>query len=741
MGISLSAGLWIVIGLLSITAVAACVLMIMMMLGKKAVSYATGLSFVVSILAHLALVSAWFAWYLYTELNPQAAVAAETRLGPQETAEVLEIESASDEVSPDVTDSKLEERREITELPPLERMVPEEVTPIPEPIPERTATASAESPSIDIPDSFTPPEVSAAVPEPMQSAPIVPQVIAQIPIEVETPERVARPESKVPETPLERSEIPTVSQQDDPLERSAREGTVNRIEIEPETKMATPDLNTEPDAPLPRRDETFDLSNLKGPTPSLAEAPDLGTELPSENETGKVGDSDAPDIERTKLTEPIVVAGGSLDRQRPEFPPAFPAPTAEGVGVTPPLASLNLPSVGPSAPNVLRPDFDRPMQTSESVPKTYRLRSIERRAEVARKFGGTQESEKAVENALAWLARHQDELGFWDASKYGSGRGPNADVADLNLPEDRKRTRQQSGIQADTGVSALSLLAFLAAGYTNEEGQYADNVDRAIRWLMSQQRADGFVGGASTYFAANYSHGMVTYALAEALGMQSNPDGFPELRKAVRDAVNYSISIQLSVDGGWRYSRSSTEGDMSLFGWHLMAIKSAEIAGVPIPETVRQRLIGFLRDRSLGPNKGLAAYRPGEQITPAMTAEALFCKQILGIKRDNPQSQEAASYLLQHRPRLSQWNLYYWYYGTLAMYQFGGTEWELWNSVTRDVLVDAQRNDGDLAGSWDPIGPWGPYGGRVYSTALGALCLEVYYRFLPLYEHSGQFDE
>ncbi|MFP6612556.1 MAG: hypothetical protein VB835_09625 [Pirellulales bacterium] len=34
------------------------------------------------------------------------------------------------------------------------------------------------------------------------------------------------------------------------------------------------------------------------------------------------------------------------------------------------------------------------------------------------------------------------------------------------------------------------------------------------------------------------------------------------------------------------------------------------------------------------------------------------------------------------------------------------------------------------AGSWDPKNAhWGGKGGRVYATALGALCLEVYYRY------------
>mgnify|MGYP003344403264 FL=1 len=48
----------------------------------------------------------------------------------------------------------------------------------------------------------------------------------------------------------------------------------------------------------------------------------------------------------------------------------------------------------------------------------------------------------------------------------------------------------------------------------------------------------------------------------------------------------------------------------------------------------------------------------------------------------------------------------------------------------RDVLLENQSHEGDTAGSWDPDRDrWGKAGGRVYTTALGALCLEVYYRY------------
>ena len=44
-------------------------------------------------------------------------------------------------------------------------------------------------------------------------------------------------------------------------------------------------------------------------------------------------------------------------------------------------------------------------------------------------------------------------------------------------------------------------------------------------------------------------------------------------------------------------------------------------------------------------------------------------------------------------------------------------------------------------GSWDPIDEWGTAGGRVYATALGAMTLEVYYRFIRTQQGEGFMTE
>jgi hypothetical protein len=76
-------------------------------------------------------------------------------------------------------------------------------------------------------------------------------------------------------------------------------------------------------------------------------------------------------------------------------------------------------------------------------------------------------------------------------------------------------------------------------------------------------------------------------------------------------------------------------------------------------------------------------------------------------------------------------DFYYWYYATLAMFQVGGPRWEKWNQALKTALLDKQRlnKEEDEYGSWDPLDPWAIEGGRIYSTAVNCLSMEVYYRY------------
>jgi hypothetical protein len=70
------------------------------------------------------------------------------------------------------------------------------------------------------------------------------------------------------------------------------------------------------------------------------------------------------------------------------------------------------------------------------------------------------------------------------------------------------------------------------------------------------------------------------------------------------------------------------------------------------------------------------------------------------------------------------------------MFQGGGSYWEYWNHQIRDTMVKAQLDDG----RW-PAPPKSKFESKeannyspAYFTSMGCLILEVYYRYLPIYQ-------
>jgi hypothetical protein len=356
-----------------------------------------------------------------------------------------------------------------------------------------------------------------------------------------------------------------------------------------------------------------------------------------------------------------------------------------------------------------------------------------RKHAVAR-FGGSPATESAVEAALQWLARHQEADGCWTPSKWES--------------------RVEGGdVRVRVGTTGLALLAFLGAGYTDKSGKFADNVRRAQNWLISQQKPNGgiFEKGDNGYHTSEgYNHAVAALALAEAYGMTRDA----RIGEAAQKAVDYSVNVHQEPYSGWRYN-AKKGADLSVTGWFVMQLKSAKIAGLKVDSAGFQGAQAYL-GRVSTPD-GRAGYTD-RNAKPAMTAVAMVCRQFMGTPNTDPLLDGGSAYIVKYLPAWKgdgggNWHavesearnhegttFYYWYYGTLAMFQQGGDAWNRWNAALKPVLIDNQCKGGpldgsaaDKDGSWDPIGTIDVMGGRAYTTAVGALCLEVYYRYLPMY--------
>jgi hypothetical protein len=229
-----------------------------------------------------------------------------------------------------------------------------------------------------------------------------------------------------------------------------------------------------------------------------------------------------------------------------------------------------------------------------------------------------------------------------------------------------------------------------------------------------------------------YSQAMGSAALCESYSLT----GDERLRDAAERAVRFILNAQ-TKDCGWRYAPQQ-DSDTSVTGWQILTLKSAQIAGIRIPGWSFQWTEQWLDKVRGGQEGGLYAYKPRHAITPVMTAEGWFCQMFLGAQSRTRGQNESAAYLIRNAPLWDPANrtvhLYYWYYATLSLYLSGADEFKAWNQALTKALLDGRAKQGPAAGSWDPVCQLGPRGGRIYSTAMGALCLEVYYRFLPFYK-------
>jgi Large extracellular alpha-helical protein len=622
--------------------------------------------------------------------------------------------------NPDSTFRSEWERTEIPQQRTLEEM----------PMERPMESVPLETP--EVPDRPLLPQAVADVPEQKQVPPTQMELKqADVDLPAATLPVEKRPESTAPFTTPERSSLPMVERPVEPAPANRPDSNVADIAssmlVEDRTRPDLLDTPT-PDAEL-ARSENVPVERKMAPdaapqTPTVLDRTQRMFDRPM------VPDSPAARTQpRTPVPTPDL-ADIERPRSRPGLPPAdLPVmplqrlPT-EDAGI----ASLNMPTEIPQLTRSSDP-FARPTGR-EQVPSVYKLRMEEERERALLRFGGSQESEAAVDRSLRWMASVQDPAGYWNATDYDEN-GPVL-VTSSGVP----------GRQADVGVTALAVLAFLGKLNTVDQGQYSPQVNKALRWIVDGQTTKhwgegwgstpGYLGRNATDYEAMYCHAMATFALGEAYAMSRESPQAQWLREPLELAVNFILDVQ-NVDGGWRYIKGQREGDMSIFGWQVMALKSAQAAGIYVDPERIERMKKFLLVRQLGNYGGLAGYRSKEAASAALTAEVLFCRQMLGLDHNSQESREAVQIMLANMPRRSTLNFYYWYYGTLAMHQRGGPEWETWNSTVRDLLISEQRTTGPLAGSWDPRDIWGGYGGRMYSTAIATLSLEVYYRYLPLY--------
>lgn len=352
--------------------------------------------------------------------------------------------------------------------------------------------------------------------------------------------------------------------------------------------------------------------------------------------------------------------------------------------------------------------------------------------------GGGGETEDAVLAALKWLSRHQGADGSWKITGY--------------IGECKKIQKYAAGANCspnpghedfDSGVTGLSLLAFLGAGYSHLSKDtydgicFGDVVRKGLQWMMSHQDPEGCIGSrnAQKYM---YNHTICALALSEAFGLT----GSNLFKDQAQKAVDFVIAAQ-NPGKGWRYSYKCGDNDSSVTGWAAMVLKSSEISGLTFPRTGYdgcRALFDEFTEEAYGrvgyTHKGTGkVFVPGmnEQFDhhEALTAIGVMSRIFMDKNKSDPRLTAGCDLLLRDKPKWdgNSIDFYYWYYASLALFQFdgpSGPKWKAWNEDMKTSLVKNQNtsSSGCKSGSWETIDRWSGEGGRVYCTAINALTLE-----------------
>ncbi|VTS01736.1 prenyltransferase/squalene oxidase repeat-containing protein [Tuwongella immobilis] len=275
-------------------------------------------------------------------------------------------------------------------------------------------------------------------------------------------------------------------------------------------------------------------------------------------------------------------------------------------------------------------------------------------------------------------------------------------------------------------VNGLALLSFMGRGNVPGRGRYPDVLEKGKKFLLNT--ANPQTGYLS--FSTMYEHGLATLALAEMYGMDPDPDLELKVRKAVE-----LIEKTQSPRGGWRYSPSPDNQDLSVTVMQIVALRAASNASIPVSEKVINKAVDYVRSCA-HPNGGFGYEGPGQG--PQTSAAGVLSLQLLG-KFDDKNLAPTIEYLntfpVSWNAAGCQYFYYFHYYAIQAQYQTGGKHWNEWHPKVRELFLTHQNPDGswDLPpGTAENEGVVGP--NKIYWTAMACLVLDIYLHFLPAYQ-------
>ena len=301
-------------------------------------------------------------------------------------------------------------------------------------------------------------------------------------------------------------------------------------------------------------------------------------------------------------------------------------------------------------------------------------------------------TERAIEKGLAFLSKAQIKTG---PNRGGFGTG---------------------GADGSVAISGLAGLAFLCGGSVPGRGKYGKEVQNCIDFIVRHTHKTGYIARSSNAYGNMYGHGFATLFLSQAYGMTRKKSLEDKLRAAVR-----LILYSQNKDGGWRYSPTPTDADLSITVCQIMALRGARDAGINVPDKVRDKAIAYVK-KSQDAKGGFRYTLRGGHTTFALTSAGVVSLYSAGIY-DGKEIEQGLAYIKQNKGSSSGHFFYGHYYAIQAMWHAGGEDWNQWYPTIRKTFLGMQQ----------PNGSWSASQGSAYATAMSLIVLQMPKDIVPVY--------
>ncbi|MFI4850075.1 MAG: prenyltransferase/squalene oxidase repeat-containing protein [Gimesia chilikensis] len=310
--------------------------------------------------------------------------------------------------------------------------------------------------------------------------------------------------------------------------------------------------------------------------------------------------------------------------------------------------------------------------------------------------------QKAVSNALEYLAREQRRQGYWEAN----------------------------GGQYRVAMTALAGNALLAEGSTTTRGKYARNIQNAVDYLLEMSQPNGLIGYKNDYHYT-YGHGYSMVFLSQVYGEEEDALRREELKKVLIKAVEFCASAQ-TTRGGWGYVSAKDGNDFdegSTCITQVQGLRACRNAGIPVDKKIIDRAKKYISDCTT--QEGGVQYSiRGGGARPAITAAA--CAALFNAgEYDSDHLKNMLDYCKKNvwpggnaNRYFGHWHYAHFYYAQV-MYRGENKDWDKYiNDIGQQILRKQSASGAWMEGH---VGP-------VYTTAINATILQLDNGYLPIYQ-------